>query len=177
MRLAFVFACALPLLACTDDLRTGDESFAEPDLSGSLRMALTAEDASGVVYRLRNVDLEITGSALLAMSDRDGVRARESLITQLPAGEYTVYLRPGWRLMARSEQGQEVPAEAELLSENPLTVRVNELGDQTLGLVFKHADEELRFGSGSSVRVTSVLASPRPEGAQPLSPSKNPRTL
>jgi hypothetical protein len=158
MRLAFVFACALPLIACTDALRAADEPLAEPDLSGSLRMQLTAEDASGVIYRLRDVDMEITGSALLSLSDRDGVRARESLITRLPAGEYTVFLRPGWRLMARDAQGHEVPAEAELLSANPCTVRVNELGDETLGLVFRHEDQQLRFGPGATVRVTSAKA-------------------
>ncbi len=177
MRIAFVFACALSLIACSEDLRASDESFGEPGLSGSLRVQLTAEDASGVVYRLRNVDVGVTGSALLSMSDRDGVRARESLFTQLPAGEYMVYLRPGWRLMARGEQGHEEPAKAELLSKNPLVVRVNELGDQTLSLVFKHADKQLHFGPGSSVRVTSVLEAPRSDGDQTLSAAKTPRTL
>ena len=170
MRLAYVFACALPLIACTDDLRSGDEGFAEPDLSASLRVPLTAEDGAGIVYRLRNVDVEITGSALLSMSYRDGVRARESLLTQLPAGDYTVYLRPGWRLMARNQEGVEVPAEAELLSANPFSVRVNELGDETVGFVLKHGDKQLRFGPGSSVRVTSVLETRASE-------AKNPRTL
>src|SRR4051794_10720290 len=134
MRLTLVFACALPLIACADGLRAGDESFAEPDLSGSLRISLIAEDGSGIVYRLRNVDVEITGSALLSLSDRDDVRARESLFTQLPSGEYTVFLRPGWRLMARNQDGQEQAADAELISANPFVVRVNELGDETLGL-------------------------------------------
>ncbi|MFT3928282.1 MAG: hypothetical protein QM778_37485 [Myxococcales bacterium] len=165
MRLAYILACALPLFACTESLPSGDSSFAEPDLSGSLRVPLTAEDAAGNVYRLRNVDLEITGSALLSISDRDGVRARESLITQLPAGEYTVYLRPGWRLMARDGAGRETSTEAELLSANPFTLRVNQLGDETLGLVFRHDDKQLRFGPGSSVRVTSV------------EPTTNPNTL
>jgi len=146
----------MPLFACTDHLAGSDGTFAEPDLSGSLRIPLTAEDESGTVYRLRNVDLEVTGSALLAMSDRDGVRAHESLITPLPAGEYTVFLRPGWRLMARDAEGHESAADAELLSTNPLTVRVNELGDETLGLVFKHEDKQLTFGPSSAVRVTSV---------------------
>ncbi len=158
MRLAFVLACALPILACAEDLHFAGEPFAEADLSGSLRLPLTTEDSAGVVYRLRDVHLEITGSALLSVSDRDGVR-RESLVTQLPAGEYTVFLRPGWRLMARDESGREEPADAALQSANPFTVRVNQLGDETLGLTFKRGDEELHFGAGAALRVTRAPVS------------------
>jgi hypothetical protein len=102
------------------------------------------------------VQLEITGSALLSLSDRDA--RREALLTQLPAGEYTVFLRPGWRMMARDENGRELPADAELLSVNPFTVSVGELGDETLGLTFKQGDQQLRFGPGSAVRVTRADA-------------------
>jgi hypothetical protein len=156
MRLAIALACAVSFSACADGLRTTDDSFAEPDLAGSLRIPLTAEDAAGTVYRLRDVHIEISGSALLSVSDADGLRARESLLTALPPGEYTVYLRPGWRLMARSPEGVEAPASADLLSKNPLTLRVGELGDETLKLVFKRGDEELRLGATAGVRVTRV---------------------
>ena len=148
------------LIACTDALRAVTSRFAEPDLSGSLRVPLTAEDASGIVYRLRNVDLEVTGSALLSLSDRDGVRARESLFTQLPAGEYTVFLRPGWRLMARNQDGQRATRRSRVAVRQSLYRASQRAGRRDAGARVQARTDQLSFGSGSPALtcVTSLRA-------------------
>jgi hypothetical protein len=162
MRLAIFLACALSLSACSDALTDSQGSFAEPDLSGSLRIPLLVEDAEGESYRLRGADFEISGSAMLSMSDRNGVRARESLVTRLPPGQYTVFLRPGWRLMQRGADGTEKLASAALLSPNPVTLDVSELGDESVRLVFQKDGKELRLGGSTGVRVTRADQSASP---------------
>jgi hypothetical protein len=162
MRLAIYLACALSLSACADALPDESTPMQEPDWSGSLRIPLLAEVGAGETYRLRGVEFEVSGTAMLSMSERDGLRARESLVTRLPAGEYIVYLRPGWRLMRRDASGKEVEAKAELLSENPVRLTVQTLGDENLQLAIRTGDKELRFGASGGVRVTSAEQTLRP---------------
>lgn len=120
----------------------------------SLRVPLTGEDAAGTVYRLRDVQIDLVGAALLSLSERDGIRARESLVTDLPAGEYTAYVRSGWRLMERAAAGSEIEARAELVSINPIQIHVHEMGHVTLRLQFKRGEEALHLGAPASVHVT-----------------------
>jgi hypothetical protein len=156
MRLTLLFACVVSLSACSEGLTTTDDPLVEPDLSGSLQVPLTAEGEPDTTYRLRDVDLDVTGAALLTLSDRDDLRARESLVAALPAGDYTVYLRPGWRLMARDARGAEQPVQAELVSRNPVTVHVDAMGHEQLKLVMRRGGQELRFGVPIRERVTRV---------------------
>lgn len=157
MRLALLLACVLSWSACVD---TYDDAgtVVQPDRSGTLRVFLRTESEEGKVYRLRGVEIDISGAALLTVSDRDGIRARESLKTQLPPGDYAVYVRPGFRLMERDADGRETELPAELASPNPLRLHVGELGDDVLPLVIRQGDRELRFGGGATVRVSLAKA-------------------
>ena len=159
MRFALLLACVASLSACSGGLDLPDPLADEAQQTASLRIPLTATSAQGTVYRLRDVQIEISGAALLRLSDRDGVRGRETLRTDLPAGMYTAFVQPGWRLMERSEAGSERQTEAELLSANPLSLHVNEQGDVTLQLVFTHGSEELKLGTPAPVHVTHTAHS------------------
>jgi hypothetical protein len=152
MRLAILLACALSFSACSESF-PADTDYAAPDLNGSLRIPLLVEDAQGDTYRLRGADFAISGSAMLAVSDSSGVRARESLVTRLPAGGYTVYLQPGWRLMQRHIDGTETELTAELISANPVVLHVDELSDESVRFTFRHQGKDLTLGS-AGVRVT-----------------------
>jgi hypothetical protein len=153
MRLALLLACVLSWSACVDAFDDAG-AMVQPDLSGSLRVFLRTESEEGKVYRLRGVEIDISGAALLTISDRDGIRARESLHTRLPPGQYAVYVRPGFRLMERDAEGRETEVPAELVSPNPVRIHMSELGDDILPLVVRHGERELRFGGGAAVRVS-----------------------
>jgi hypothetical protein len=154
MRLALLFACAVTLSACAEGVTANDAAFVQPDLSGSLRIALSADREDGSSLRLRGAEFELSGSALLTLSDRDLRRSHESLVTRLPAGEYTVFLRPGWRMVERDANGSERESTStELLSPNPTRLVVNEYGDESLVLRFRQGEREIRFGGGA-VQVT-----------------------
>jgi hypothetical protein len=158
MRLAFVLACAVSMSACGDAFVAGDAPFVQPDLSGSLRIPLSVDGTDGVSFRLRDAHFELSGSALLSLSERENTR-REAMVTRLPPGEYTVFLRPGWRLVQRDGQGAELAASAELLTPNPTRLVVNELGDESLHLIFQQGDQQIRFGAGP-VQVTQAELPP-----------------
>ncbi len=157
MRFTLLLACVASLSACGSQFDDHDPMSFASQQAASLRIPLTAASSQGTVYRLRDVQIDISGSALLRLSDRDGVRARETLLTDLPAGDYTAFIQPGWRLMERADTGAETQAEAELLSANPLALHINEMGDVTLRLVFKQGEEELQLGAPPPVRVTQAV--------------------
>lgn len=186
--LVFAIALPLPLAACSRELLEQDV-FAQPDLSGSVRIPLATTRADGTTYLLRDATVEIGGSALLTLSsaspdapsapNRAARAARtgrlpargEALTTPLPAGSYTLYLRPGFRLIEVDQSGAERALEATLSMQNPLHFTVREFEDATLKLSFKEAglpdSDKIVFGAPQAVRVTAVLGSPSRERARP----------
>lgn len=143
MRRAFLLALALCSTACEREL-------VEPELipleqEGTLRVALTTTGSDGASYVLRDSTLEISGSALITLSGR-GATA-DALTTPLPAGVYTLFLRPGYRVLKLSEDGQEHAVDARLVGSNPLRFTVHPLEDATLALTFASGDERVSFGT------------------------------
>jgi hypothetical protein len=88
------------------------------------------------------------------MADKTG--RKEHLVTELPPGEYDLYLRPGWQLVAVAADGTTSEAPADLVSLNPTPFVVGQMTDATLKLSFKSSDKHVMFGPGAPVRVTSV---------------------
>jgi hypothetical protein len=166
MHRALVLAIALILPACSREL-VDQDLFAQPDLSGSVRIPLATTRAGGTTYLLRNATLEISGSAMLTLSTAGSAGARseqdarrEALTTPLPAGRYTLYLRPGFRLIEVDPSGLEHALDARLVTHNPLHFTVREFEDATLKLSFVQAnsptDSKIVFGAPQAVRVTGL---------------------
>lgn len=167
MRRALVLAIALlvPVLGCSRELLDQD-LFAQPDLSGSVRIPLSTTRSDGVTYLLRDATVEISGSAMLTLSSasapaKRNTVARDALTTPLPAGSYTLYLRPGFRLVEVDQTGKERALEATLSMHNPLHFTVREFEDATLKLSFTEAGVpdpgRIVFGAPQAVRVTRVF--------------------
>jgi hypothetical protein len=154
MRRALVLVFAVLLVACTRE--APDSEVVLDDQSGTVRFALSAHTADGSSYWLRDSTIEISGSALLTLSPRD--EKGEALTTPLPYGSYTVYLRPGYRVVKVAADGSEQPVDARLSSENPLRFTLGPLEESIVKLKFAVGDEQLVFGSTQPLRVTSVLA-------------------
>jgi hypothetical protein len=157
MRTLICLLMALGLMACTDDLLAAENGLAKQGVTGVVRVPLTARGAGGKTYRLRDATFEITGAAMFTLGERDarGPEA-DTLVTTLPAGSYTVYLRPGWQLVAQNGQGSESPALATLSSKNPMSFEIGRTVDARLTLTLHAGEEDLLFGAASPVKVTQA---------------------
>lgn len=155
--------------ACARELLERDP-FVEPDLSGSVRIPLSATAEDGTLYLLRDATVEISGSAMFTL--RAPVDAREpsneiqlaaserTLSTPLPAGVYTLFLRPGFNVLEIAPDGTRRQVEVTLAGANPQRFALREVEDATLRLRFAHGDRELVFGAATPMRLSS-LARPR----------------
>jgi hypothetical protein len=154
MRVVVLLFLALVTVACTDEL-TADDNFVETDVSGSVRIPLFATDAHGNSYRLRGATFEISGSAMVTLSDRDAAKDADSVVTPLPPGTYSLYVRPGFEVVSIASDGTISQVEAELATKNPVHFTVRQMSDESLKLEFKKGEESLHFGA-APVRVTSA---------------------
>ena len=150
---ALLLACALIAAAIAfDGALTDPELLTRPDLSGSLRIPLDAS-TGGRTYALRDVTVELSGTAMLTLSARDGEQA---LTTPLPSGAYGAFVRPGYRVVEIDADGVEHPVDATLTGANPLRVQLNDLRESTLELAFAHAGGVLVFGGRTLREATSA---------------------
>jgi len=108
--------------------------------NGALALALRQTVASGSAYRLQGASLRIAGSDsdLTATPSDD----EEVFRAELPAGDYTLELQPGWRLERQGDEEQAwSPVAATLASDNPQPFAIV-AGDVTsLALRFAVQDE------------------------------------
>lgn len=156
MRRVLVLALALLFPACDRELLDHD-GFSEPDLSGSVRIPLATTSDDGTTYLLRDATLEISGAAMMTLSSPalgDKVTQAEALTAPLPAGSYTLYVRPGFQLIEVDASGHERRVDAQLASINPLHFTLREIQDTTLKLSFAHDGRQVVFGAPQTVRVT-----------------------
>jgi hypothetical protein len=156
LRLSVLLSLALSLVACSDDITTAEGDLIEADLSGAVRVPLEASAADGTSYRLKGATFEISGSAMVTLSDRDSKGQADELVSPLPAGGYSMYLRPGWELVSIAADGTTTTLSAAAIARNPIAFQVTEAGTASPALVFKVGDRELAFGHSGVVRLTSL---------------------
>lgn len=152
MSRALVVSALALLSACT----RGDLDELEPsqvDHSGTVSITLDGQASDGTSYVLRDSTLEISGSALLTLASRDDDQA---LSTPLPSGSYSLFLRPGFRVLKVDGTGAQ-PVEAVFASGNPLRFALAPREHATIPLVFVVAGERVVFGTRSDQRLTSLL--------------------
>ena len=156
MRVAVLMLLALFAFGCTDDF-SADGSFMQSDMSGSVKIPLTATDAEGNTYRLRAATFEISGAAMVTLSERDAKKDADSVVTPLPPGTYSLYVRPGFEMVSVANDGTTSVVSATMASKNPVNFTVHQMSDESLKLEFKNGSASLVFGAGP-VRVTSADA-------------------
>jgi hypothetical protein len=148
MRRAFAFLCFIALTACGTELQQDEGTmFRMSDDSGSLLVRLRGSDTEGRSYRLRNATFDVSGTAMVTLSDQGQSGSKDALSTPLPTGAYQVYLRPGYQLVEVSADGSERVVAASLSSPHPLHVRVGVRSDHQVALRFHNASAEIVFGT------------------------------
>lgn len=155
MRRALLLALAISSTLPTACARELFEPFVEPDLSGSVRLPLSTTSEDGTQYLLRDATVEISGSAMITLSTPEAsLPSERALSTPLPAGAYTLFLRPGFRVVEVAPDGAQRDVEVAIQGANPQRFALREVEDATLRLSFAHGDRQLVFGASSPVRIT-----------------------
>jgi hypothetical protein len=150
MQRALAFLCLLALCACETDLRESDAMFRISDSSGSINLKLIGKDASGREYRLRKATFEVSGNAMLTLQGR----SHDDLSAPLPQGDYQMFLRPGYELVARDEDGSEHIVPAKLNSPNPARLHVSARTDGAVALSFRGEHGDIAFGRARGLHAT-----------------------
>lgn len=109
------FAAGVMLAACAP---AHDGSEPLPD-TGQLELALTTT-IDGEQYELQGAVFEITGAQALTLDTN--ADSTDTLLQELPVGEYSVALSAGWQLV--QVNAPDVPLDATLISDNPLPFTV-----------------------------------------------------
>jgi hypothetical protein len=157
MRLALLFSLAFLFVGCTDDLATmQDDAFAQPESTGAVHVPLVATAADGTTYRIKGATFEVSGSAMVTLSERDAGDKAEELVASLPAGGYSMYLRPGWQIIEIKTDGTVSNITSTLSSRNPMVFDLLQVSDANVKLAFHSEGRELTFGSATPVRVTTA---------------------
>ena len=104
----WLWLLGLGLLGCVAQVDEGDAT-------GALALGLRQTSADGAVYRLSEAQLVIAGAADLTLSANPD---DEALDVELPAGDYTLSLEPGF-VLERQDGGAWVAVAASLASDNP----------------------------------------------------------
>jgi hypothetical protein len=156
LRLSVLLSLALSLVACTDDLTNHEGDLVMADLSGAVRIPLEASAPDGTSYRLKGATFEISGSAMVTLSDGDAREQADELVSPLPAGGYSLYLKPGWELVSIAADGTVTTLTATSVARNPTPFNVAEAATASPELVFKVGERELSFGRSGIVRLTSL---------------------
>lgn len=144
MRHVLASVCLVLLAACSGELSDSESLFRVADTSGSIELPLVGSDAAGRTYHLRGATFEVSGTAMVTLSDPAQAR---TLTSPLPMGTYQLFLRPGYRVVEVAENGSETAIPAQLSSANPAPFRVEPRGDGRLRLTFRHGDVRIAFGA------------------------------
>lgn len=156
MRPALLLSCLFVLFGCSDAFSAQDTSEITTAFEGTVHLPLAVPGSEGKSFRLRNATFEIAGPAMFTLSDKDAKLDAENLVTMLPAGQYSVFLRPGWELIEVAVDGSERVAEATLRSGNPIPFTIGRTVDMRIKFAMQAGDRMVVFGDSDEGRVTSV---------------------
>jgi hypothetical protein len=87
--------------------------------SGTLVINLIGSTPDGTQYALANATITVTGPDSVQVFHTNDLPPRESLSANVPAGDYSALLDPGWKLFRTDAFGGD-EVNAELASDNPL---------------------------------------------------------
>ncbi len=126
----------------------------QSDASGTLGLPLKTYAASGVEYRLRDAEFSVWGYPESCWSgdgaceyyeatiDGEDYLDQDSILLDLEAGDYEIYLNPGWRL-EKTEDGETEEVEAVLLNGDYQWVWVSPRSTSWVSFEFGVGDREI----------------------------------
>ncbi|HVJ21294.1 MAG TPA: putative metal-binding motif-containing protein [Polyangiaceae bacterium] len=159
----FCFAWALAIGSSAFTLQGCSNDPAEQSQTkGTIELALSGTSSSGVLYRLRDAQINISGAALAGVASEDDPD-RTEVSLELPAGGYLADLLDGWRL-ERSFDGGATFADvrALLISTDPLPFTVVDQGTTEVRLRFRAGDDVVELGNGRVIIGIDVIDSETP---------------
>jgi hypothetical protein len=132
-----------------------------PDAArGAIELQLVGQAPSGSTYRLRHAHIIVTGADTSRVWDTEDAPDRTSLSDDVPVGDYTATLAPGWDL-ERLDGGSATPVEARLISTNPAAFVVTAQHRTTVPLRFHVDTEDIDLSQGYDVVVTVEESKPQ----------------
>ncbi len=157
MRFLILALCALSVVGCVDDLSSAEEGFAAVEVTGALHVPLTGQGEDGKSYRLRGASFDVSGSAMFTLTERDARGPEhDALVTTLPGGYYSLFLRPGWTLVEVLADGSEQKIEGTLESKNPVTFEIGRTVDTRVVIQLETERGKVVIGGTAPLRVTQV---------------------
>jgi hypothetical protein len=122
----------------------------QPDDLGTLTSALSDVSVTGNRYRLRQATFEVLGGVDSPLSISSETYLNQDLISVgLPAGEYQVSLRPGWRLeKADGAGGAYIDVDATLTSTAVRAVTIREGQETAVVYSFRVGGDVINLGEG-----------------------------
>ena len=114
--------------------------------TGLIDFALSGTSSSGILNRLRDAQIDISGAASTSISTEDFLDQFQVSL-ELPAGGYLADLLPGWRL-EREVDGVFEDVRAVLLSTDPLPFVVFDQQTTDVRLLFRAGDDVVELGNG-----------------------------
>lgn len=121
------------------------------DTEGTLTLNLTGRGDSGVVYRLRDAVITVTGPTSQVWNTEDDP-SRTSLSADVEVGDYSAQLQDGWRI-ERVEGARAVTVSATLISENPARFMVTALHRTTVPLQFRIGGDMVDLSQGYDITI------------------------
>lgn len=132
-------------LGCSDDA-----GFAIPGAKGKMQLRLTTV-VNGATYRLVRGTWDIKSKNYVGIAVRGDDRPNETLQRELPVGDYTVELKPGWELRKEVPGKKPEVKAAVLVSDNPRAFSIKEDATTNLGYSFEVEGTMVEFPVGKLV--------------------------
>jgi len=144
LALTALAATAATAQGCSDDDQ--GQEINPATASGEVRVELVDANFPAVIYRLRQTELRVTGSAQTTITvDQSELRHT------LPVGSYTVELLPGW-VLERQDGADYRAVSAELVSPNPASFDIVQGQTTTVTYRFRATEQSggviVRVGVG-----------------------------
>jgi hypothetical protein len=142
-----LFRWALAALLLILDCVACREDVAPSPTVGRLAMRLSTE-LNGVTYRLREAHFDISGPESATLDGEDAPDAN-SIQVPLHSGDYTVFLRDGWRMERRTvPDGPFAAVEANLVGPNPLEFAISDGETSAVAYDFEVGGAQVPLGEG-----------------------------
>jgi hypothetical protein len=120
------------------------------DPMGTITLNLTGNGDSGLVYRLRDAVITVTGPTSTQVWRTEDNPDRTSLSADVDVGDYSALLPDGWRIEQVSDVGA-MPVSATLVSDNPALFTVTAGHRTTVPLLFRVDGDTVDLSAGYDI--------------------------
>ncbi len=144
--------------ACSSDKKRDAAALEEPELTGNLRLALSARGESGTLYRLRDATFDVRrddfGFFTTLFTENDPLAT--TLEATLPTGNFFIDLFGDFNLEKVAEDGSSTRVNATLISPQSQTFSISPNQETFVTYSFETNGEVVNFGQGRLVITLDV---------------------